>query len=195
MMQHLILASASPRRKELLEKLHIPFTIISSNVDETVSENLSPTEIVTTLAYRKARLASVQFPNSYVIGSDTIVVCDDIVLGKPENRQEAQQMLEMLSGRTHSVYTGVSVVHGKTSESFYEKTDVEFWELSPTEIEQYLNSREPYDKAGAYGIQGLGALLVKSIIGDYYSVVGLPISRLYRLLIKMGLNSPPNGNV
>ncbi|MBS4176193.1 Maf family protein [Lederbergia citrea] len=190
-MLHLVLASASPRRKELLQKLNIPFSTFSPHADESFSPNLSPNEIVTMLALRKANMASAQFPESIVIGSDTIVVNNDKVLGKPANRQEAKQMLEQLSGQTHSVYTGVAVVYGKISKTFYEKTDVEFWELSDADIERYLDSGEPFDKAGAYGIQGLGALHVKSIKGDYYAVVGLPISRLSRTLSSMGLGSPP----
>ncbi|MBS4202753.1 Maf family protein [Lederbergia citrea] len=190
-MLHLVLASASPRRKELLQKLNIPFSTFSPRADESFSPNLSPNEIVTMLALRKANMASAQFPESIVIGSDTIVVNNDKVLGKPANRQEAKQMLEQLSGQTHSVYTGVAVVYGKISKTFYEKTDVEFWELSDADIERYLDSGEPFDKAGAYGIQGLGALHVKSIKGDYYAVVGLPISRLSRTLSSMGLGSPP----
>ncbi|MEK3890574.1 Maf family protein [Bacillus sp. FSL K6-3431] len=187
---HLILASSSPRRKDLLEKLSFPFTTYSPNVDESVSKELSPSEIVSILALRKANNIALKFPQAYIIGSDTIVVCDGIVLGKPQCREEGEQMLKQLSGRTHSVYTGVAVVNTNETKVFYDKTDVEFWELSTTLINQYLDSGEPFDKAGAYGIQGYGALLVKSIIGDYYSVVGLPISRLSRILLEMGLTHP-----
>jgi septum formation protein len=190
-MPDLILASASPRRKELLEKLQIPFTIYSPHVDETINEERSPIDIVMTLALRKAEHVAVLFRDSFVIGSDTIVVNNDKVLGKPKDRQEAKLMLTELSGKTHSVYTGVAVVHGSIQEVFYEKTDVTFWELSAAEIEQYLDSGEPFDKAGAYGIQGLGALFVQSMAGDYYSVVGLPISRLSRILTGMGCTPSP----
>ncbi|MBS4208958.1 Maf family protein [Bacillus sp. FJAT-50079] len=186
-MSNLILASSSPRRKELLGKLSIPFISHSCDVDETVSTSLSPSEIVTVLAKRKAAAVSRQYPQSYIIGSDTIVVSNQLVLGKPKDEKEARQMLRTLSGRVHSVYTGVAVLHDGVEYVFYEKTDVEFWELSEEEIERYIDSGEPFDKAGAYGIQGLGALFVKSISGDYYSVVGLPVSRLARVLAEMGV--------
>lgn len=186
-MPNLILASDSPRRKELLKKLNIPFTTCSPNVDETISKELLPSDIVTTLAKRKAAAVAGQNPDSIVIGADTIVVNNKKVLGKPESRQKAMQMLTELSGRTHSVYTGIAVLFGDKEELFYEKTDVEFWELAKADIQQYLDSGEPFDKAGAYGIQGRGALFVKAISGDYYSVVGLPISRLSRVLSAMDL--------
>ncbi|CAM3936004.1 Maf family protein [Lederbergia lenta] len=186
-MSNLILASSSPRRKELLQKLSIPFTTYSPDVDEKVSKDLLPNEIVKTLALRKALHVAQKFPEAYTIGSDTIVVCKGNVLGKPQNREEASQMLHQLSNCTHSVYTGVAIVSANAMKIFYERTDVEFWELSAALINQYLDSGEPFDKAGAYGIQGRGALLVKSISGDYYSVVGLPISRLSRVLSEMGL--------
>ncbi|RWR11145.1 Maf family protein [Siminovitchia fortis] len=185
-MPNLVLASSSPRRKELLEKLSIPFTIYSPNADESVDKNLTPSEIVSILAQRKAKNAADQYPDSYVIGSDTVVAHKEKVLGKPADRESARKMLLGLSGCTHSVYTGVSVVYGESVRTFYEKTDVTFWELSNEEIEWYLDSGEPFDKAGGYGIQGQGGLLVKSIHGDYYSVVGLPIGRLCRVLKHMG---------
>ncbi|MBS4199814.1 septum formation inhibitor Maf [Bacillus sp. FJAT-49732] len=191
-MDHLVLASASPRRKEILQKLNIPFTTFSSNADETLPSNLSPSEFVKTLALRKVKVAIEHYPHAVIIGADTVVVSDDIILGKPKNMTEAKHMLKQLSGRIHSVYTGVAIKDKNKTEAFYEKTDVEFWELTETDIDQYIMSGEPFDKAGAYGIQGLGALLVKSINGDYYSVVGLPISRLYRALLNIGLIIPPN---
>lgn len=186
-MPNLVLASSSPRRKELLEKLSIPFTIYSPNVDESIDKDLKPAEIVSELSFRKAKKAGNKYPDSYVIGSDTVVVYKGTVLGKPADRETARKMLFSLSGCTHSVYTGVSVVFGKSVKTFYEKTDVTFWDLSNEEIERYLDSGEPFDKAGGYGIQGQGGLFVKSIHGDFYSVVGLPISRLYQVLKEMGL--------
>ena len=185
-MPNLVLASSSPRRKELLERLSIPFATYSPNTDESVDKNLKPNEIVSTLALRKAKKAADHFPDSYVIGSDTVVFHKGKVLGKPADKESARQMLTSLSGCTHSVYTGVSIIYGNSYRSFYEKTDVTFWELSNEEIEWYLDSGDPFDKAGSYGIQGLGSLLVKSIKGDYYSVVGLPVGRLYRVLKAIG---------
>lgn len=181
-MPQLILASNSPRRRELLQKLNIPFKALSPNVDESISTYVSPEDIVMTLALRKANIVKDLEENAVVVGCDTVVVCDDQILGKPKNESEARDMLKQLSGRTHSVYTGVAIIHDAKQELFFEKTDVEFWLLSDEEIEQYIESGESFDKAGAYGIQGLGALLVKSIRGDYYSVVGLPIARLSRVL-------------
>ncbi|HLU22026.1 MAG TPA: Maf family protein [Bacillaceae bacterium] len=181
-MPQLILASNSPRRRELLQKLNIPFKALSPNVDESISTYVSPEDIVMTLALRKANIVKDLEENAVVVGCDTVVVCDDQILGKPKNESEARDMLKQLSGRTHSVYTGVAIIHDAKQELFFEKTDVEFWLLSDEEIEQYIESGEYFDKAGAYGIQGLGALLVKSIRGDYYSVVGLPIARLSRVL-------------
>ncbi len=128
-----------------------------------------------------------QFPSSTIIAADTIVVSNEKILGKPKSRKEAKDMLCELSGKRHFVYTGVTLVNEQHTESFYEKTAVDFWPLTDQEIEKYLDNGEPFDKAGAYGIQGLGSLFVKSIQGDYYSVVGLPISRLFRLFMEKRL--------
>ncbi|MBH9967094.1 Maf family protein [[Bacillus] enclensis] len=185
-MSNLILASQSPRRKDLLQQLQLSFTTISSDVDETVEPHLKPHEVVTELALRKAKVISMKHSDSYVLGSDTVVALGDAILGKPQTDEEARSMLNMLSGKTHSVYTGVAILKGEEQSLFYEKTDVAFWELTPAEIEEYIASEEPFDKAGAYGIQGLGAKLVKEIKGDYYAVVGLPISKVYRALREMG---------
>ncbi|MFJ7679133.1 Maf family protein [Peribacillus sp. NPDC097198] len=184
-MHSLILASSSPRRKELLQFLQIPFESMNSNVDESIDENMQAEDAVQELAVRKAEAIATRYPDSWVIGSDTVVVLDGQILGKPANRADGKRMLEMLSGRTHEVYTGVAILYGERSSIFAEKTEVTFWELSEPEIERYLDSGEPFDKAGSYGIQGLGSLLVKQINGDYFSVVGLPVSRLARELKMM----------
>ena len=189
-MQNLILASSSPRRKELLENLHLHFEVSSSDVDESFDPVLSPGEIVKELAHRKAQAVFKKHPDSYVIGSDTVVVKDGNVLGKPGSGKEAFTMLKSLSGSTHSVYTGVSIVTPENVITFYEKTDVVFWELTDEEINSYIGTGEPFDKAGAYGIQGIGSMLVKSITGDYFSVVGLPVSRTVRELRKAGYPLP-----
>lgn len=185
-MQDLILASSSPRRKELLENLQLSFKTVSSDVDENYDPNWKPNEIVMELAYRKAGAVAAGYPTSFVIGSDTIVVEGNDVLGKPQNREDAYSMLKRLSGKMHCVYTGVAIISPTGVQKFYEKTDVEFWELSDDEINQYLDTGEPFDKAGAYGIQGFGSLLVKKISGDYFAVVGLPVSRTMRELKKSG---------
>lgn len=186
-MPDLILASGSPRRKELLAKLQIPFTSVASNENEDFQPTALPHEVVVELALRKAKSVSKDYPDAVIIGADTIVVLEQDILGKPVNREHAKQMLERLSGRTHAVLTGVAIVFEERIHCFYEKTDVTFWKLTPHEIEHYLTSGESFDKAGAYGIQGLGSLFVQSIQGDYFSVVGLPISRLNRELNKMML--------
>jgi septum formation protein len=186
MNSNLILASASPRRKELLELLQIPFKVIVSAVEEIVDEQLPPAEMVQSLAYQKAESVAKTNPTSFVIGSDTLVVYGGRMLGKPKDQAEATQMLQMLSGQTHEVYTGVSIINGQEVRTFYEKTRVTFFALSESEIKEYVSTGEPMDKAGAYGIQGYGSLLVKEIQGDYYAVVGLPVARTIRELLNMG---------
>lgn len=189
-MQNLILASSSPRRKELLENLHLSFDIFSSDVDESFEPNLSPEEVVMELANRKAQAVFKEHPEAYVIGSDTIVVHKGKVLGKPNDEVEAINMLTLLSGEQHDVYTGVSILSPECSSHFYEKTEVLFWELTEEEIKAYIRSGEPFDKAGAYGIQQFGSMLVKKINGDYFAVVGLPVSRTIRELRKVGFHLP-----
>jgi septum formation protein len=189
-MQRLILASSSPRRKELLENLRLQFEISSSDADENFSAALSPSEAVMELASRKSGTVARNFPDCFVIGSDTVVVHDGMILGKPESGQEASEMLKKLSGNTHSVYTGVSIISPEKETRFYEKTDVTFWELSDEEIDTYIKSGEPFDKAGGYGIQGFGSMLVREISGDYYTVVGLPVLKLIRELRKIGYILP-----
>lgn len=189
-MQTLILASSSPRRKELLENLHLTFDIFSSDVDESYDPGLSPAEVVMELANRKAQAVFKENPDAFVIGSDTIVVLDGKILGKPLNEADAKNMLGMLSGNQHDVYTGVSILSPNHSSHFYERTEVLFWELTDEEITAYVQSGEPFDKAGAYGIQQLGSMLVKKINGDYFAVVGLPVSRTIRELKKVGYKLP-----
>ncbi|WP_044022695.1 Maf family protein [Bacillus sp. SG-1] len=185
-MSNLILASGSPRRKELLQQIQLSFSIEVSNADETFSSDLPPHEVVMELSKRKAVSVAARHPEAFVIGSDTVVVYGNEILGKPSGAEHAKEMLRTLSGKTHSVYTGVAIVNNENEKMFYKKTDVTFWELTEEEIETYAASGEPLDKAGGYGIQGLGALLVKEIHGDYFSVVGLPISQVYRSLKEMG---------
>lgn len=188
LVSHLVLASQSPRRKELLEQLGYTIQTVASHVDESVDETLSPEEIVQQLSLRKAKSTAEDYPNHYVIGADTIVYLDGKVFGKPQNENEAFQMLKQLSGKTHEVFTGVSVIYRHQQQTFVEKASVTFWELTDDEVASYIRTGEPLDKAGAYGIQGKGALLVKKVNGDYYTIVGLPISRLYRCLNDMGFN-------
>jgi septum formation protein len=189
-MEHLILASSSPRRKELLENLRLSFEVSSSDVDESFSNELSPSEVVMELADKKATAVAAHYPNAFVLGADTIVVLDGEILGKPVDEKEAISMLQKLSGKTHEVFTGVAILSPNEKIRFYERTTVTFWELTETEINMYVSSGEPLDKAGAYGIQQLGSFLVKEIKGDYFSVVGLPVARTVRELRKAGFPLP-----
>jgi septum formation protein len=185
-MQRLILASGSPRRKELLEMANLPFEILASDIQERVPENATPEEIVQSLAYQKAKAIADMESDAYVLGADTIVVYNGLILGKPKTEQDAFETLKMLSGHTHEVLTGVAILSSRQKMTFYERTKVTFWELTDEEILNYIASGEPMDKAGSYGIQGRGSLFVKRIEGDYFSVVGLPIARTVRELRKLG---------
>ena len=177
----LILASASPRRKELLGLFHIPFTIRIADIDETMDATKSPFEEVARVSRLKA-LAVNREEEDIVIAADTIVVCEGTVLGKPGTEAEAVSMLSLLSGRDHQVMTGCTVLKGNRAETFTEVTDLHFRHLSQKEIENYVASGEPMDKAGAYGIQGGAALFCERMVGDYYNVMGLPVCRLGQVL-------------
>jgi septum formation protein len=179
----IILASGSPRRKELMSLTGLNFEIIISSADESLPENISPKEAVETLSFKKAE--AINEKNAIIIGADTVVVQDGKILGKPSSKEDAKNMLLALSGKTHSVYTGVTIKKNDFVLTFSEKTNVEFFSLSESQIDDYLLLPEYKDKAGAYGIQGKGGLFVKNITGDYNNVVGLPISRLYRELKKL----------
>ena len=177
----LILASASPRRKELLGLFHIPFTIRVADIDETMDNTKSPYDEVARVSRLKA-LAVERQADDTVIAADTIVVCNGKVLGKPASENEAVSMLQMLSGRDHQVMTGCTVLRGDRAETFTEVTDLHFRSLSQKEIENYVASGEPMDKAGSYGIQGGAALFCERMAGDYYNVMGLPVCRLGQVL-------------
>lgn len=181
-MQPIILASTSPRRKELFQLLDLSFTIESAEVDEQYEDHLTPQEIVMTLAERKALAVFDKHPEAIVIGSDTIVVHQNKILGKPLNKQEAFDMLKRLSGDIHSVLTGVSIISQRKKVNFFREALVHFSILSDQEIEGYISTDEPYDKAGGYGIQGRAAKFIESIRGDYYTIMGLPVNALYQHL-------------
>jgi len=178
----LILASGSPRRRELMEYITSDFTIITKPTDETFPSGVSPRRGAELLALRKARAVAAEHPSDVVIGADTIVVLDGEIFGKPKDTADAVRMLQALSGREHTVYTGVAVLSSQGEQVFSEGTQVRFLPLSPEEIQAYVESGEPMDKAGAYGIQGKGALLVEGITGDFYNVMGLPVCRLGKVL-------------
>jgi septum formation protein len=199
---NLILASTSPRRRELLNFLGLQFKVIPSLVEEFVDPNLTAEALVVELASRKAQAvheklmtmpASLSKEKTVVIGADTIVVCDGTVLNKPDSKQQAIDMLTDLSGKTHQVYTGVTLLafDGAASptkqESFSDVSKVRFRDLSPFEIEAYVETGEPMDKAGSYALQGVGCALVESIEGCYTNVIGLPIPKLVVMLRTMGV--------
>ena len=176
----IILASKSPRRQELLKYITDDFTVKTADVDETLPNGISPEDAVLYLS--KIKALPFKSKGDTVIGADTVVSIDNTILGKPENARAARDMLRLLSGREHSVFTGVTVIKDEKTHSFCQETKVKFFELSDAEIDSYIKTNEPFDKAGAYGIQGYGALLVEKIDGDYFNVVGLPVSKLSRLL-------------
>lgn len=178
----IILASQSPRRKELLKLLSIDFTIKASDICEDLKEGLTNEEIVMDLALQKAEHIFKSNQDSLVLGFDTLVILDGIPLGKPKDRQDGFDMLRSLSGRKHRVLTGCAIVSSDVNELFYDYADVFFNEMTDQEINQYLDTNEPFDKAGAYGIQGYGARYINRIEGDYYSVMGVPLQKLYNLL-------------
>ena len=187
MYQKIILASGSPRRRELFSKLRVNFQYVTSEINEEFNTNVPITDEVMRLAAMKAYNVSNIYNEAMIIGADTVVVLDGKVFGKPKNRDEAISMLKQLSGRTHEVITGVAVINKKEKicERFYDITKVTFKKISDELIEWYIDKEEPYDKAGAYAIQDTGNVLVKSIDGDFYNVVGLPISKIFDTFGKM----------
>lgn len=184
----IILASGSPRRKELMEIMGLPFTVCVSNAEENVDTDLPPYFIVEQLSLLKASEVAARIKaegkEGLVIGADTVVVFDGAILTKPENALDAKNMLASLSGKWHSVLSGVTVMNTKTakSETFYVETKVHFTELTEETIEAYVATGEPLDKAGSYGIQGKGSMFVDKIEGDYFNVVGLPVCKLAAVL-------------
>ncbi|MBP3399371.1 MAG: septum formation protein Maf [Erysipelotrichaceae bacterium] len=182
MKRQLILASQSPRRKELLELAELTFISHASDIDETLDSLKPLRDELRRLALNKARAAEKDYPGCIVLGADTTVVMDDVILGKPKDREDAKRMLKSLSGRTHEVMTSCAICCGEHELTWINTAEVEFYELNDTLIDWYIDTNEPMDKAGAYGIQGKGALLVKGIHGDFYTVMGLPIADTVRKL-------------
>ena len=183
MSKKIILASGSPRRRELMDREGFEFTVITSKAEENYDPSLPPHEIAQSLAKLKAQAVASALPaqdleDSIVIGADTIVALDGVIYGKPVDASDACRMLRELSGKTHQVITGVCIICNKDAQAFAQSTNVNFKELSGIEIQEYVASGEPLDKAGAYGIQGLGGKLADSIDGDFDNVVGLPIKTL-----------------
>ncbi|MBE7001429.1 MAG: septum formation inhibitor Maf [Ruminococcaceae bacterium] len=177
----LILASQSPRRKALMELFHIPFSILVADIDETMNTALPPYDEVARVSRQKAE-AIPHGKSDVVVAADTIVVCNGKILGKPKDEADAFRMLKLLSGKDHQVMTGLTVLRGDKAAVCTEVTDIHFRELTDREILAYIQTGEPMDKAGAYGIQGGAALFAEKLVGDYYNVMGLPVCRLGQLL-------------
>ena len=186
-MRRFILASASPRRKEILENAGFTFEIIVSDADENITEELSPEATVEELAKRKALSVWEENKDAVVFGCDTVVAIDGKILGKPKDDEEAFEMISSLSGKVHTVSTGVCICSAEKTEVFSNTTEVEFYELSDETIKSYIATGEGKDKAGSYGIQGYGRVLIKEIKGDYFSVMGLPVSQSARVLADFGI--------
>ena len=192
-MKKMILASASPRRRELLEQGGIPFTVIPSQAEEKLTTT-QPGLAVEELSYLKCSdIYEKSAEAAVVIGADTVVASEGKILGKPSSKEDAVKMLQSLQGKAHEVYTGVTIMVREGDENrkktFHEKTKVVFYPMSEEEIRSYVDTGEPMDKAGAYGIQGKSAVFIKEISGDYNNVVGLPLARIYQELKNMGIES------
>ena len=178
----IILASASPRRQELLKYITPDFEVVPADVDETLPDDIPADESAEFLAVRKALHVAAANPDSMVIGSDTVVIADGEILGKPTDEADAERMLKKLSGKVHKVVTGVCLACGKKTFSFSQATDVKFYALTDDEIRDYIATGDPMDKAGAYGIQSEGCVLIEKIDGDFFAVMGLPVARLKRVM-------------
>ncbi|WP_195937718.1 Maf family protein [Romboutsia sp. 1001713B170131_170501_G6] len=183
---NIILASASPRRKEILENINVKFDIVKSDIDEVILEDELPPQVVMRLAFEKSMDVAKSNQESLVIGADTIVVFNNKVLGKPKDKEDARNTIRLLSGNTHEVITGISLINLSANKKIidYVVSRVKFKDLSEYDINDYINTGESLDKAGAYGIQGYGSLLIEEIQGDYFNIVGLPISKLSDLVKK-----------
>ena len=184
---NIILASQSPRRKDLLSLMGLRFSVVTSNVQETPPAGATPAETVCALARQKAEAVAAMFPKDCVIGADTIVYLDGDILGKPHTPDRAKQFLLRMQGRTHTVYTGVAVIAAGKADVRYATTDVTFAPMSELEIDWYVGTGDPLDKAGAYGVQGPFGVFVERIAGNYFNVIGMPLPLLYRMLLDAGV--------
>jgi septum formation protein len=189
-MKTIILASASPRRKELLQRIGLKFKVDPSNYEENISSELEPHELAKSLSLEKAKLVAEKHMNALVIAADTFIVFEGKILGKPRTETEAKEMLETISGRQHSVITGFTIIDTENNKALSKavETKVYIRKLSSNEIDAYVESKEPLDKAGAYAIQGLGSVIVEKIEGDYFNVIGLPLSALAETLKEFGVH-------
>ena len=189
-MKQIILASASPRRKELLERIGLKFEVEPSNYEEDMPPGLEPHQLARNISLKKAQAVATKHKNAVVIAADTFVVLNSQILGKPHTEQDARNMLELLSGRPHSVITAFSIIDTGNNKTLSRSVETKVYvrKLSPAEIDAYVKTKEPLDKAGAYATQGLGAVLVERIEGDYFNVIGLPLSALTEALKDFGIN-------
>lgn len=189
-MKTIILASASPRRKELLKRIGLKFKVDPSNYEENISSELEPHELAKSLSLEKAKLVAKKHMNALVIAADTFIVFEGKILGKPRTETEAKEMLETISGRQHSVITGFTIIDTENNKALSKavETKVYIRKLSSNEIDAYVESKEPLDKAGAYAIQGLGSVIVEKIEGDCFNVIGLPLSALTESLKEFGVH-------
>ena len=190
MQKHIILASASPRRKDLLNQIGLKFDIKSSDIDESSISYKNPYDLVKKLSLLKAKFVAKSNKNSIIISADTVVVFKNKIIGKPKDKRDAKKILKTLSSKMHTVITGFIILDTQTSEivSDFEESKVWFRKISEEEIDSYVNSGEPLDKAGGYGIQEKGGIFVKKIEGDYFNVVGLPLSKVASGLKKLGIS-------
>lgn len=191
----LILASQSPRRHDILKWMGIPFETEVCSEPEECTNGLSPSETVKVLALHKAQYAQKLHPDDYILGSDTIVVLDEMILGKPHSEKNAVEFLHLLQGRSHIVYTGVALLHNSYIDVRFCSTEVTFRPMSDAEIDWYVSTKEPLDKAGAYGLQGLGCVFVEGMQGNYFNVIGLPAPIVYEMLLKAGFMTEDRVNL
>jgi len=189
-MKTIILASASPRRKELLKKIGLKFKVELSNYEEDIPSGLEPHELAQKISLEKAKVVASKHQNVIVIAADTFIVFGGQILGKPHTEKEARKMLEAISGKSHSVITGFSIIDTSKNKTLSKSVETKIYlrKLTLAEIDAYVKSKEPLDKAGAYAIQGLGAVFVEKIEGDYFNVIGLPLSALTEALKEFGIN-------
>lgn len=188
-MKQVILASASPRRKKLLEQIGLTIKVVPSSIDEKLNPRLGPKGQAEELSLEKAHFVAEKYPDHVIIAADTIVYIQGDILGKPKNMDEAKRMIKKLQGKTHSVFTGFTILHQATKKTITDsvETKVTFRKLNDSEIKNYLKKEKPLDKAGGYGVQGIGAVLLESIKGDFFNVVGLPLSKVIPALKKFGI--------
>ena len=189
-MKTVILASASPRRKELLEKIGLKFEAEPSNYEEDISPKLKPHELAKSLSFEKAKVAAGSHKNALVIAADTFIVFRGKILGKPQTETQAKKMLETINGKPHSVITGFTIIDTENNKAISKSVETKVYikRLTPNEVDAYVKSGEPLDKAGAYAIQGLGSVIVEKIEGDYFNVMGLPLSALAESLKEFGVH-------